>query len=438
MPQSPMTQDIRGTTPTATNAKNLPSMGGHKILYEKCDWEHRNCPCAGIGARAVSVLAGINRNGEGGVLCVMFSVFDIDLLRLLRWCQYISLNDLTVHALEKAVPNLVAMGFVKLHDSNNTLSITKKGHDLLATIFEETDLPIAYQTYRKDAIDRRLHLARLMLLAYRANLSVFHTKIDQLGQAPSFLLPATMRGRGHNPWGNTRIAALLSLPDQLSAVHYVCHGIGKMLLPDELAALSNNTSLLEEKPKTLIFAGESYEDILAELHRETEENNQRLISYPEAYRRSPLPVNLLTCDDVGVTQLRIMAKQNYRNKLTQISLKGHYKPPPQGSDYDALFHDAPFLLGIDMNLRHMDTLCQKQRALGEKPPVIAALEPQVSQVLASRYASTGMARIFHIAEDTLNEFFGAPPFNPRDQVFITSKGGVIHAPIIEADRKSRK
>ncbi len=64
MPQSPMTQDIRGTTPTATNAKNLPSMGGHKILYEKCDGEHRNCPCAGIGARAVSVLAGINRNAK--------------------------------------------------------------------------------------------------------------------------------------------------------------------------------------------------------------------------------------------------------------------------------------------------------------------------------------------------------------------------------------
>ncbi len=126
-------------------------------------------------------------------------------------------------------------------------------------------IPELAQSYHKDAIQRRLRLAGLILTAYRGYVDPFTTTTENLLHSPSLFLSAVTRSRGANPWGSTRIAAIARLGDLLCAAHYVCPGIGKMALTDELHAFTNQTARFRDARRAFLFAGESYGDILAEL-----------------------------------------------------------------------------------------------------------------------------------------------------------------------------
>lgn len=361
---------------------------------------------------------------------MLLSVADMVLLRILRWCQYAGRADMALLCPQTDLAVLTAAGLLKQRQGDGVLSLTGKGHQLLEEVYGDIP-PKTAQTYHAAAISRRIRLAKLMLTAYRAGLSVFSAQPEELAEPPAFFLPAVARGRGRNPWGNTRIAAIAALDGLLCNIHYVCPGIGKLLLSDELGAFSNNTACLPQKETVLVFAGDTYAGILAELEETGQEAAGRLVSYGEAYRRSPLPVVLLSCDDTGAAQLRIMAKPDYRGVLTRAALRSQYQPPPEGGGCDALFDGAPFYLAVDMDLRRLDAACLRQKACGGKKPALAALEGQAETVLYARYRDTGLARVFTLTADTLAEVLGPAHPNPADAVFCSPKGDVIHAPLIQ-------
>ena len=156
-------------------------------------------------------------------------------------------------------------------------------------------------------------------------------------------LSTLTREKGSNPWGSTRVAAITHLGDLFCAVHYVCPGIGKLALTDELAAFSNQTARFSGAKRAFIFAGESYRDILTELEADIQ-TDTKLISYGGAYQCLQLPVHLLSCDDTGAVQLQIMAQPDYRTRLAQIALKEEYQPPPLDvSVWDAIYQRQPLV-----------------------------------------------------------------------------------------------
>lgn len=290
------------------------------------------------------------------------------------------------------------------------------------------------RAYRETDIQRRLSIARLTVTAFRAGVHVFTTDIEDLRKEPALFLPSNSRGRGANPWANTRIAAVAALGGTAYAAHYVRPGIGRLLFSDELAAFTRNISPLKTPAQAFLFFGDSYGELLAELEHSGEPDEGRLISYGEAYRRLRLPAHLLTCDDAGVTQLRIMSTPDYRAKLTRIALKSRYAPPPEDlPQCDALFDGVPFLLAADMDLRRIDAAVDAARERRCGPIVLAALEAQAEAVLYGRYRDTGKARVFTLTDAALKEFLGAEAAgsDPSHLPFITAKGEVIHAPLIK-------
>lgn len=368
---------------------------------------------------------------------MLLSMSDMAFLLILRWCQYGESTDFQNLCSETDIINLLEMGLLTRRQGGNTLLLTGRGHSLLDETIDNL-APKTAQTYHADAINRRIHLSRLMLTAYRAGLAVFLTRLEELSAPPAFFLPAIARGRGRNPWGNTRIAGLAALGGQLCAVHYVGPGIGKLLLSDELGAFSNNTAILPQEHRALIFAGDTYAAVLTELEETGRTTTDRLIPYGEAYRRCPLPVYLLSSDETGVQQLRIMARPDYRSLLTRAALRGQYQPPPEGADCDALFGGAPFYLAVDMELRRLDRACRREKEYGGKPPVIAALEGQADALLYQRYRGTGLARVFTLTADTLADFLGPDPVPPAHRPFLTPKGDVIHAPPVRTHKTAGK
>ena len=82
------------------------------------------------------------------------------------------------------------------------------------------------------------------------------------------------RNRGSNPWGSTRVAALLHTGDLMCAVHWVSPGIGCVALTDELTAFQNHTAAIPAKQRGMILPQIVMREILSELGAGTRTNTR--------------------------------------------------------------------------------------------------------------------------------------------------------------------
>ena len=137
---------------------------------------------------------------------MLFSVRDVDVLRLLCWCQNIRPQDLNSISTKAERENLMALGFIKLHERSGTLTLTGSGRALLELIFNGA-IPSLSLSYHGAAIERRIRLSRLMLSAYQAGIDVFASEVNVAREIPSLFLTSITRTRGRNSWGSSRVAA---------------------------------------------------------------------------------------------------------------------------------------------------------------------------------------------------------------------------------------
>ena len=369
---------------------------------------------------------------------MLFSERHIDLLRLLCWCQYASFDDLKKLSNDAEVKNLIGTGMVKWHRASRALVLAKKGKELLQMLYAKK-LPDISPTYHAKAIERRLRLSRLMLTAYKAGIEIFTTDIAELQAVPSLFLSAVTRGRGGDPWGGTRVGALLHLPDMVAAMHFVTPSIGRSSFVDEINVLVNQSAGIKDAARTFLFAGESYASILAEIEDAGQRTDIKLIPYGEAYHESPYPVYLLPCSDIGAKQLRLMSVPNYRQWFTHATLQSEFFPAPEDvPEWDAIFRGIPFIMAADMDLRRIDRAIEAAQRLGYPSVSMAALEPQAKEVLYPRYADTGKAKVFvWTAEMEAGLFGDRLRLRPLETVpYRNAKGEYVNAPLIQADRKS--
>lgn len=202
----------------------------------------------------------------------------------------------------------------------------------------------------------------------------------------------------------------------------------------------NHTNFGKDTQRAFLFAGASYADIIEELKARDEKRDAKLIRYSEAYRGLHYPVHLLSCDETGARQLQIMAVPDYRVKLAKLMLRSAYRPPPEDAPaWDAIYQNRPFVIGADMNLRRIDAAIASAKKRGCLPISLAALDAQGDAVLLRRYKDTGYAVIYKVTESVLTELFGHPPslYLPPCTQYLTKKGDVVDAPLIQVDRKDR-
>ena len=365
--------------------------------------------------------------------CMMLSCRDLDILRLLRWCRMIRSKELCEAFSKDEVMNLSAAQMIRFSDAAKAWCLTPCGNRVLGSS-GVTLPPAKAPTYREPDIMRRLRLAQIVTTAYAAGVNVFLTKEAELQSKPSLFLPFLHRNRGSNPWGSTRVAALLHTGNLMYAIHWVSPGIGCVALTDELTAFQNHTAAIPAKQRAMIFAASSFDEILTELDAAQENQNTRLQSYREVYDCLKLPLFLLPCNGTGCLQLRIIGVPNYRELLARIILKSHYVPPPADrAMYDALYQGVPFVMAADMDLRRIDAVVEAAHSDGLSQIALAALPEQVETVLNRRYRETGKARVFTITESALRELLGSTaPYVPLDLPFYTSEGSVLDVPPLKA------
>lgn len=371
---------------------------------------------------------------------MIFSQRDMDALRLLCWCQFIKPKDLSGVVTEAERKNLIALGLIRIHEKSGAMLLTSKGTLFLERLVDGA-VPQMSHAYHAPLIERRIRVSRLAVTAYHGGVNLFTLAPEELESPASMFLPTITRSKGSNPWGSTRVAAIAHLGDSFYAMHYVCPGIGRLALMDELSAFSNQTARFRNVGRAFIFAGDSYRNVLTELERLSDKEDAKLMDYGGVYRCLQLPVHLLSCDNTGAVQLQIMAISGYRTKLAKAALKAQYHPPPSDvPEWDAVFQGVPFVLAADMDLRRVDAAIRAAHAQGHRQVAMAALSGQAEQVLFARYRDTGSARVFVLTADAIEAVTGRKPIPyapPRTQ-FMTSKGDVVDAPPIQTHRKTGK
>lgn len=334
------------------------------------------------------------------------------------------------------IENLAFLGYLKQHASSGADIITAKGKTFLDVVLSG-QLPSIKQPYHQQAVVRRIKLARLLITAYQAKVNIFTTHPEDLSECPSLFSSSITRERGFNPWGSTRTAAMLHLPDLIAALHYVEPNIGNIAFVDEINVLVNQSSHIKEAEKAFIFAGSSYSEILTELDAEKNDIVSKKIRYGDAFRISTFPIYILPCNDTGAKQLRLMSVPGYRQWFTRATLQSEYEPPPADApDWDAIFRGAPFIMAADMELRRIDRAIAEAKRRGYPSVSMAALEPQAKEVLYPRYADA--AKVFVWTPEIEEALFGGLlRLRSAETVpFRNAKGEYVNAPLIQADRKS--
>lgn len=373
---------------------------------------------------------------EREVNALLFSTREIDVLRLLRWCRYISRNDLLTLFSDEDIQPLLLFRFITLYRKHDAFVLTEAGNRFLNDHLPELP-PAVRPSYKEEDFIRRSRVSRFVLTAYRAGVDLFHTKLSALEHNGACYLTAQARTKGTNPWGSTRVAALLRLGNMICGAHYVESSIGRIAFADEMNALNNNTAHLGGVERALIYTGESYDSILAALSETEDEAQSKLRTYGDVFLKGVVKIFIIPANETGARQLSMMARPDYRVNMTKIALGPLYEPPPkERSEWDAMYKGVPFIMAADMDLQRLDTAAESSIKNGHGPICIVALKGQ-EEVLKRRYKTTGLARkIFTFSREKPEVLQALSLYTPSDRQFETTKGDVIHAPPLQADRKA--
>ena len=182
---------------------------------------------------------------------MIFTTRDLDILRFLRWCRFVLAKDLTGVFSKGEVQNLEILRLIKLYQPTQADTLTAAGNRLLDAAFPK--LPAVGCSGLQS---RRYHPPHPASKADDHRVSGwrfrFTTDVSALCEQAMFL-PMIARNRGSNPWGSTRVAALLHTGDLMCAIHWVSPNIGCVALTDELTAFQNHTAAIPAKQRAMIF-----------------------------------------------------------------------------------------------------------------------------------------------------------------------------------------
>ena len=288
---------------------------------------------------------------------------DLLLLRMIEQHRFVPLSALKRFAFS---PDLTAAAHHLLF-SRMATRFGKKGELLYFDALSQRTLAqrgIPVRRTRNYTLDdptprRMAAYAEIALTALRAGAGIAQATSLNLHHSPSIMTSLPLRNQKHRQMLNaSQCAAFAHWGDTAYMMFYVTGASGGFHLAHELAlfhALLPVFRLPPDMPLALVFAGVSYKAIVYELSKKEAESKNKTMSYSKAYREAPVPVHLLSCDEVGAKQLAMMKHDGYR-RLVLNKLLGESGWMPAAEDWlDGYLNDRPLILGADMNVRCVES-----------------------------------------------------------------------------------
>ncbi len=363
---------------------------------------------------------------------------DIALLRLTGWCRNLPAGmEKRFHSgvfLPAELELLRGFGLLYPAASGAFYRLRPAGYRLLGSLGLECPRDSKYVSDEKTLRGRR-EAALIMLTFYRAGFHIFLDSQTQLKQG-SFLPFASLRRnrRQENPFPGLSLVGVGRTSAQVLACYYPDEGC--ICLGNELSAIDKLAAGAE---KCLLFCGGSYPELAGSIQTAAQPPSHRNnVSYAGAYRKSPYPVRLLECSDVGAAQLLLSIQPDFRDKLARLALGCRYAPPPRDlPGTDALYQGKyPVIIGVDMDVSRIQKICQSVRETGYPNAIVIAFREQLPAL--ARLCVSSRPELFGTSWETALERFGLSLYEPPPGAYPAQKGGYLHASALQANRKTGK
>lgn len=364
---------------------------------------------------------------------------DFGLLRLAgayHWLPLSTLRTLTpLSALCREAELLSRLGLITFSRNNEYLMPSPKGYQFLAS-FDHSCRPPAKRPYQNSpTLQRRLEVGMILFTCLGAGIEPALDKIERLKRQPVFLPAFALRGgdgnllnaascAGFGHWGDTAYMALYA-GDR-------CQGF---FMNNELGHLHNLAPVFSERmdtPQALLVCGESYRSIYEILTSKTpsqRNGKQGFVDLSAAYPRLGIPVYLLPCDDVGVTQLTVMRQPDYRARIARAAFGARWTERDERlPEADGHVCGNPLVIAVDMDIRRLERICSDAGLQGRKEIMVAALEGQMTGLLLDIFPKGVPIRALRINAQVLSVAFGGAsvPGDPWPEEPLIRNGSLVH------------
>lgn len=363
---------------------------------------------------------------------------DLELLHLVgryRWLPYGRFDDYGLSGLDAAVRLLAHGGLVSISRNKEYLKLTPGGLELLDRLGYAYDAGTKKAYSGSSALRRRLEVAHIMLACLRAGIDVAPGDSLKLSRQPTYLPAFVFKKDGNHQMSSATCAAFGSFGNTGYMFHYVGPLNRGMLLTIELGYLSGLAAIFSsriDRPRALIFSGDSYQALYRQLRNQqpSKRHGKRgFKDYWHVYRYLDLPIHLMACNEIGAMQLAIMRMPDYRSKIALTAAGYGDSPDSDIPELDGFMNGKPLIIAVDMDIRRVLRVYHAAREQGHPEILVAALPAQIEEVLREAVPQDGAATFLKIEMPVLKAAFGKDfsLYTPGRAVAAGPTGGLIYA-----------
>jgi len=365
---------------------------------------------------------------------------DLDILRLAgkyRWLPYDTLGRFGFDDLIQEIDKLSSVNLLCVSRNKKYIIPSARGYGLLQDNGYDYD-PGSKRAYiGSSALRRRLEVAEIMLTALRAGIDVHRDDVDGLQSQPVFLPAFSLRNAEINPMSSASCAGFGHWGNKAYMLQYISPESPGMYYASEIRLINNLASVFDKSLKTpsaLIFAGASYGQVYKQITDAAPSKRHGVKSfydYWDVWRKSDIPVHILSCDAIGAKQLAFMSQPDHNAKIAKASFGERWTPrDDEIPEADGCVDGIPLVVAADMNVRRLNRVCECARALGRKEVMAAAFLEQMQSFLLKILPTDGLVTPLSIEEPVIEAAFSkrlSLYSMDKDTAAVGPKGAVIHA-----------
>lgn len=374
---------------------------------------------------------------------MLFSHSDIELLRLAGWCKSLPSDISGMFSSQvfdtMRIQFLVQLGLVNMTRNGQSLRLREKGWRFIRYL----GYPYHKDAKYKSLHERRVEIARILLTFWRAGFQVFACSLEDLGASQVFLSSmAARRGRSSDIWGGAVFRGLARIGQSACACYYVGDSQEQRINYRGERFTLDKAVVRFSLEASMLLAGSDYVK-LARAVRNTNTakppEKEAELTLPQLRQAVTHPLYLLECGEAGALQLLIMSQPDHRKRLAAMLRSQHAQdrttaPPPGVTAADGMLEGKiPWVSALDMDIHRLDKTYRQTMAAGCPGLTMLCLNERAKAALELLY-DVRHANIVVVPEDRLVSAFGVlHPYQPKADVYVDTKGGIIHATHLPID-----
>ena len=341
---------------------------------------------------------------------------DIELLRLTGRYRQIPLGvlfRLGFSGLEDEAALLSAAGLVKPSRDGKYMRLSVAGYEILRRFGFDYGAGSDKPYTNASALRRRLDVASVALTAHRAGIDTLPDNIDALSIQPAFIPAFGLRTGESNLMNAASCIGFGHWGGKGYMLQYVSPDSPGMYLTNELRHFHNLSSIFSgglNTPFAMIFAGPGYAEVYRQLNDKAaskRHGKHGFCDYRDVYKRSDMPIHLLSCDEDGAMQLAVMRQPGYTTKIAKTALGSDWSPADTDiHEADGSVRSSPLVIAVDMDVRRALRVCETARNLGRPEVLIAALRGQIDGFYKHILPKDDRVRLLCIDRAVLDDSFG--------------------------------